>query len=62
MRAWRIKVEGMEGAPLSFKQSVTRYLTGALLFGISLLYVPFSKHHLALHDRLSRTKIIRYYN
>jgi uncharacterized RDD family membrane protein YckC len=62
MRAWRIKVEGMEGAPLSFRQSVTRYLTGTLLFGISLLYVPFSTHHLALHDRLSRTKIIRYYN
>ncbi|ASJ75049.1 RDD family protein [Granulosicoccus antarcticus] len=61
MRAWRLRVEALDSETITLKQSVARYLTGFLLFGISLLYMPFSKQGLALHDSLSRTKIIKYY-
>ncbi|NND90981.1 MAG: RDD family protein [Granulosicoccus sp.] len=61
MRAWRIRVVGMNSEKMTFKQSLARYLSGSLLFGITLLYMPFSARGLALHDQLSRTKIVLHY-
>lgn len=61
MSAWRIRVEGMEHESVTFKQSVIRYLTGSLLFVATLLYIPFSRDGTALHDRLSKTRIVKYY-
>ena len=62
MRAWRLKVEGLEGQNITFKQSAIRYFTGSILFGISLLYILVSAQSQALHDAASKTKIIRNYN
>ncbi len=62
MRAWRIRVEGYESANVSFEQSVKRFLTGGLLFGFTLVYMLVSPRKEALHDKLSKTKIIRYNN
>ena len=58
MRAWRIKVESLDSQNITFKQSLSRYLTGFLLFGITLLYMPFSTQQTALHDRISKTRIV----
>ena len=61
MRAWRIKVESLDSQTITFKQSITRYLTGFVLFGITLLYMPFSPQRTALHDTLSKTRIVILY-
>ncbi len=61
MRAWRIKVESLDHQTITLKQSVSRYLTGFLLFGITLLYMPFSAQRIALHDTLSKTRIVMLY-
>lgn len=62
MRAWRIKVEGIDKQTITFRQSVLRYVTGFLLFGVTLLSIPFSAQRTALHDQLSKTRIINIYN
>lgn len=62
MRAWRIKVESIESSNITFKQSLARFITGVLLFGITLGYLLFSADARALHDRLSKTKIVIYNN
>ena len=61
MRAWRIRVEGFNSETITFKQSATRFILGVLLFGISILCMPFTAQKLALHDKLSKTKIVKYY-
>ena len=61
MRAWRIKVESFDSRNITLKQSITRYVTGFLLFGITLLYMPFSTQRTALHDTLSKTRIVMLY-
>lgn len=59
MRAWRLKVEGDDSQIITFKQSAIRYFSGSILFGITLLYALVSKRSEALHDVISKTKIIR---
>ncbi len=61
MSAWRIKVEGTQHQSISFSQSLMRYLSGTVLFVITLFYMFFNKEGTALHDRLSKTKIVMYY-
>lgn len=61
MRAWRIRVEGEHHPHLTFTQSAMRFASGALLFGFTLLAMPFSSKAKALHDTLSDTKIVRDY-
>ena len=62
MRAWRIRVEGENTDSITQKQSLIRYICGSLLFGITLLYMFTSTRKEALHDKLSRTKIVFYNN
>jgi uncharacterized RDD family membrane protein YckC len=62
MRAWRLKVEGVEGGVITFKQSAMRYFPGSILFGFTLLYALMPTQSHALHDIISKTKIIRYYS
>jgi uncharacterized RDD family membrane protein YckC len=62
MRAWRIRVVSINGTSISPRQSLMRYLGGTVLFGITLLYLPFSRQGAALHDRISRTEIVKHYN
>lgn len=61
MSAWRIKVEGMEQEKITFSQSLQRYLTGTLLFVFTLLYMLLNADHAALHDKLSKTRIVMHY-
>lgn len=62
MRAWRLKVESVDGKNISAGQSAIRYFSGSLLFGITLLYALIPGRSQALHDTLSKTRIIRHYN
>ena len=58
MRAWRIKLVTDNASEIKLAHCVKRYLTGTLLFGVTLLYVLVDKQRRALHDRLSDTLII----
>ena len=58
MRAWRIKLVTDNASEIKLAHCVKRYLTGTLLFGVTLLYVLVDKQRRALHDRLSDTIII----
>ena len=62
MSAWRIKVEGSQHESLSFKQSLMRYLSGTLLFIFTLFYILLDENNAALHDRLSKTRIVMHYS
>lgn len=61
MRAWRLKVEDIEGGSITFNQSAKRYFSGTLLFGFTLLYIVISARSQALHDIVSKTIITRNY-
>jgi uncharacterized RDD family membrane protein YckC len=61
MRAWRLRVVGETGRPVTLLPALCRcgygffaWSTAAL--GVLWLYVD--REHLALHDRLSRTRVV----
>lgn len=62
MRAWRIRLEGLTCENVTFAQSVKRFLVGLAAFGFTQLYMFGNPSGLALHDKLSKTKIVKYYN
>ncbi|MFI4956806.1 MAG: RDD family protein [Gammaproteobacteria bacterium] len=51
MRAWRLYITNLEGGPVSFKQTVIRFVTAPL--GIVTLLVGFP-----VHDRWSGTVLV----
>lgn len=57
MRAWRIKVVNHDNELASWNALVTRAVTGSLLFAITLIYMFFNRQGLAIHDRLSNTRV-----
>ena len=60
MRAWRIKVVAIHVENVTFEQSAIRFIAGIALFGFTYVGAFFSPSHQTLHDKLSRTNIIRY--
>ncbi|MFK7858889.1 MAG: RDD family protein [Granulosicoccus sp.] len=62
MRAWRIRLEGTEHEKITFKQSIHRYLLGLIAFGFTLFFMFLNSTQQALHDKLSKTRIVKYYN
>lgn len=62
MRAWRIRVEGMNSEQVTFRQSLQRFFAGLFAFGVTLLFMIGNASHLALHDKLSKTRITIYNN
>lgn len=61
MRAWRIRLEGQNTEKVTFKQTLQRFLVGLAVFGFTLLYMFGNASGDALHDKLSKTKIVKYY-
>ena len=59
MQAWRIKVEAIDGQPPSTQALLIRAITGSLLFVFTWLVMLFDKDGLAMHDKLSKTRIVR---
>lgn len=60
MSAWKIQLTSENGASITLKQTTTRYLCGCLTFGFTLLSMFANSKSQALHDRLSKTIIVRY--
>jgi uncharacterized RDD family membrane protein YckC len=58
MRAWKIRVVTLENGRLNLMHSLARFGFAALLPVVSQLWSLVDKDKLALHDRLSGTKLI----
>lgn len=62
MRAWRLRVVNEAGRPLALKAAVLRAVFGALAWmpaALGVLWLYLDPDHLAVHDRLSKTRVIR---
>jgi len=57
MRAWRFRVERIDGKPLRFPQACLRFLLGWLSV-ISIPWALFDPDKQFLHDRLARTRLV----
>ena len=61
MRSWKIEVIDETDSTLNWKQASLRYfaaLLSLLFLGLGFIWALFDKEKLALHDRLSKTKLI----
>lgn len=61
MLAWKIKVVDNNLAPLTWKKALTRYCIATVCLaagGVGILWCLFDKNRLALHDKLTHTKVI----
>lgn len=61
MKAWRVRVERRDGAPLRWRDALNRFvfaIPSLGLGGFGLWWMLFDRERLALHDRLSGTKLV----
>jgi uncharacterized RDD family membrane protein YckC len=57
MRAWRFRLLREDGQPLTAADALKRLVWATVtLAPLGLLWMPFDRERLALHDRLSRTR------
>jgi uncharacterized RDD family membrane protein YckC len=62
MRAWRLRAVTDSGKPLSLKRAALRMAFGILAWfpaALGVLWLYVDPEHLALHDRLSKTRVVR---
>jgi len=62
MRAWRIRVVGPGGAPLSWPRAALRFVAGVLSLlpaGLGLWWGIFDAQRRGWHDRLTDTRVVR---
>jgi uncharacterized RDD family membrane protein YckC len=61
MRAWHLRAVTAAGKPLSWKAAALRFVCGVLAWApaaLGVLWLHFDPEHLALHDRLSNTRVV----
>jgi uncharacterized RDD family membrane protein YckC len=61
MRAWHLRAVGDSGRPMTYKDALLRFACGILAWGpaaLGVLWLYLDPEHLALHDRLSATRVI----
>ncbi len=61
MRSWHIKVTTKADTNLRWRYASLRFagsILSCLLIGTGFIWAMFDKHYMALHDRLSGTKLI----
>jgi uncharacterized RDD family membrane protein YckC len=62
MRAWRLRAVTDSGQPLTLKAAAVRAIFGALAWvpaALGVLWLYFDPDHLALQDRLSKTRVVQ---
>lgn len=62
MRAWRLRVVSWEGKPVKTPAAALRFVCGALAWppaGLGVLWLYVDREHAAIHDRLSKTRVVR---
>jgi uncharacterized RDD family membrane protein YckC len=61
MRAWHLRAVTESGRPLALRAAALRCVCGALAWApaaLGVLWLYFDREHLALHDRLSKTRVV----
>jgi uncharacterized RDD family membrane protein YckC len=61
MKAWKIRLVSTSNSELTPQQCVVRCLTGFLslsCFGLGYFWILVDKDKLALHDRISKTRVV----
>jgi len=59
MRAWKIRVERIDGRPLGWPRALLRLGIALLTLGAGLLWTGFDGERRALYDRLTGTRVVR---
>jgi uncharacterized RDD family membrane protein YckC len=62
MRTWRLRVQRLDGGPISLWQALLRFLCAIpcwALLGLGYLWMLVDRDRMAVHDRLSETVIVR---
>jgi len=62
MRAWRIKVVQDDGRPMTTRAGLLRFAFGFIAWppaALGVLWLYFDPYRAAIHDRLSRTRVIK---
>jgi uncharacterized RDD family membrane protein YckC len=63
MKTWRIRVEAIDGTPLRFPRATLRYglaWVSLLAAGLGYLWALADRDGQFLHDRLARTRLVKY--
>ena len=61
MRAWHLRAVTEAGAPLTLRAAALRFVFGVLAWtpaALGVLWLYFDAEHLAIQDRLSRTRVV----
>jgi uncharacterized RDD family membrane protein YckC len=61
MRAWHLRAVTESGKPLTLKAAALRFACGVLAWApaaLGVLWLYLDPEHLAIHDRLSKTRIV----
>ena len=61
MRAWRLRVVSDSGLALDLASALLRFVCGLLAWtpaALGVLWLYVDSEHLALHDRLSKTRVL----
>jgi len=61
MRAWHLRAVGESGKPVGWKAAALRLSVGVLAWApaaLGVLWLYADPDHLALHDRLSKTRVV----
>jgi uncharacterized RDD family membrane protein YckC len=62
MRAWHLRAVGEHGQPMTWKAAALRCALGLVAWcpaALGVLWLYVDPEHLALHDRLSKTRVLR---
>ena len=61
MRAWHLRAVSDSGKPLGLRAAALRFVLGVLAWApaaLGVLWLYADREHLALHDRLSKTRVV----
>ena len=61
MRAWHLRVVTDSGMPLEWSAAALRFVLGAIAWApgaLGVLWLYVDPEHVALHDRLSKTRVV----
>jgi uncharacterized RDD family membrane protein YckC len=61
MRAWHLRAVADSGRPMALRAAALRILFGVLAWtpaALGVLWLYADPEHLALHDRLSKTRVV----
>ena len=62
MRTWKLRVQRLDGGPVTLWQAVLRFLCAIpcwALLGLGYLWILVDRDRMAVHDRISGTRIVR---